>query len=237
MNYKVAILIPATSNGKNWETVQQCFLWKVFLKSFKKTRTKSLKYTLYFGYDHDDKLFSTDESLKSLEEKVNSLNINFKPMSLNVEKGYVTKMWNILFEQAYKDGNDYFFQFGDDIQFLKKGWDTKMIDALLKNNNLGVSGPYDTNNRRLLTQTGVSRKHYDIFKYYFPLDFKNWYCDDWINQVYQPDNFFFLKTVKICNLGGKPRYNVDLAGMNLLTRAVKRGKIMINIYLARQNKK
>lgn len=235
MNYKVALLIPATSNGRPWETVEQCYIWKVFLKSFNKTSTKTLKYTLYFGYDHDDKLFSKEESLKKLETKISSYkNIKFKPISLNVRKGHVTKMWNILFENAYNDGCDYFFQFGDDISFLTKKWDKLMIEELKKHDDLGVVGPRDTNNPRILTQSGVSRKHYDIFKYYFPPEIRNWFCDDWINLVYKPDRLYVLKKAKICNIGGKERYNVDVSAKQFLTKLVKRGQIMIQLYLSKK---
>ncbi len=40
----------------------------------------------------------------------------------NIKKGHLTAMWNRLFKKAYQEGCDYFYQCGDDIQFLDKGW-------------------------------------------------------------------------------------------------------------------
>ena len=38
----------------------------------------------------------------------------------NIEKGYVTLMWNKIFEEAYYNNCDYFYQCGDDISFKTK---------------------------------------------------------------------------------------------------------------------
>ena len=51
--------------------------------------------------------------------------------------------------------------------------------------NIGICGPINLPNKTILTQTFVSRKHYEIFKFYFPNEIKNWFCDDWINFVYE----------------------------------------------------
>ena len=126
----------------------------------------------------------------------------------NIDKGYLSKMWNYLFKSAYDDQCDYFFQCGDDIIFKTKGLFNALIKQLLNNNNIGVTGPAN-NNPRILTQTFVSRKHMDIFGFYFPEEIYNWCTDDWINYIYQP-NFFYPEVSHYCsNEGGKPRYSID----------------------------
>ena len=61
----------------------------------------------------------------------------------------------------------------------------------------------------LLTQTFVSRKHMEIFGWYFPEEIINWYCDNWINAVYKPDHYFPLVEYHCGNEGGKERYFIN----------------------------
>ena len=51
----------------------------------------------------------------------------------------------------------------------------------------------------ILTQTFVSRKHYEIFSQFFTDKIKNWYCDNWINQIYSPDFVYPLHTFRLLN--------------------------------------
>ena len=79
---------------------------------------------------------------------------------------------------------------------------------LQNNNNVGLTGPINNNNR-ILTQAMVSRKHMDIFGWFFPEEIINWCCDDWYNWVYQPNHFFPLNNHFCSNDGGEPRYNIN----------------------------
>ena len=50
----------------------------------------------------------------------------------------------------------------------------------------------------------------ELFGYYFPPEIKNWFCDDWINEVYRKLNAFYpLQNHKCENLGGNPKYNIN----------------------------
>ena len=48
-------------------------------------------------------------------------------------------MWNVAFQKAYDDGCDYFYQCGDDIEFLDKDWDEDCIHLLVSKNNVGLN--------------------------------------------------------------------------------------------------
>jgi hypothetical protein len=75
--------------------------------------------------------------------------------------------------------------------------------------NIGLTGPIN-NNPYILTQSFVSRKHYDLFEYYFPEEIINWFCDDWINEVYKGLNSFYPLHKHLCiNIGGQPRYDIN----------------------------
>ena len=79
-----------------------------------------------------------------------------------IAKGHLTVMWNRLFEKAFKDECDYFFQCGDDIEFKTKKWVNDCIATLQNSNDIGLVGPIN-NNPRILTQSFVSRKHMELF--------------------------------------------------------------------------
>ena len=137
-----------------------------------------------------------------------NIDINFVYMD-NIPKGHLTVMWNKLFKIAYDDECEYFFQCGDDIEFKTNGWVEDCISKLQENNNIGLVGPVN-NNPRILTQSFVSKKHMELFGYYFPPEIINWFCDDWINEVYRSINKFFPLANHLCiNVGGTPRYNVN----------------------------
>ena len=116
-------------------------------------------------------------------------------------------MWNILFKYAYDQGCDYFLQCGDDINFKSKYWVDDAIQILEKNNGIGVAAPI-CNNPTILTQSFVTRKHMEIFGWYFPEEIVNWFCDNWINAVYKPSHWFPLRKHYCSNDGGAERYIV-----------------------------
>ena len=72
-----------------------------------------------------------------------------------------------------------------------------------------MTGPIN-NNARILTQSFVSRRHMEIFGFFFPEEIINWCCDDWINEVYIGLNMFYPLYSHLCiNVGGNPRYEIN----------------------------
>lgn len=206
---KIGVIIPTTSKGKNWKTVEETFLYNKTLKSFIMTTNLLHNVVFYIGIDNDDNLWNLQENRKKLSSLIkNRENIHFKFIHMNdIPKGHVTRMWNVLFENAFNDDCEYFLQCGDDIIFITNGWLDDSIKILKNYDDIGVTGPL-CNNSRILTQTMVSRKHMEIFKFYFPRIIINWFCDNWINEVYKPDYFYPLQNHKCINDGGVPRYNI-----------------------------
>ena len=93
--------------------------------------------------------------------------------------------------------------------FLNPNYLFCLLNEILKqNNDIGLSGPINNNNR-ILTQAMVSRKHMEIFGWFFPEEIINWCCDDWYNWVYQPNNFYPLENHYCSNDGGNPRYVIN----------------------------
>tara|TARA_B100000401_G_C52768362_1_gene701910 strand:+ start:353 stop:1129 length:777 start_codon:yes stop_codon:yes gene_type:complete len=235
---KIGILIPCTSNGRDWTTFKETYLFNMTLKSFLLSYDKEHIYTFYIGIDSDDKVFDDKETHKEIVRFLSVMkNVNVSFIYLDdAAKGHLTKMWNILFEIAYKENNDYFFQCGDDIVFTTKGWVNDCIKTLQQHKDMGLVGPIN-NNMRLLTQCFVSKKHYEIFGYFFPNEIVNWCCDDWINDVYKPDLFFPLRNHFCSNQGGKPRYIInndhEFSGLECLMELKKK----VAVYVERDKEK
>ena len=218
MTFHIGILVPSTTNKRDWTTLEETTLYKVFLKSFLTTYSKEYEYTLYLVIDNDDKVYSKESEISKLTRFLNIMkNIKLKLIySDDIPKGWVTHMWNKAFKMAYDDNCDYFLQCGDDIHFLNNDWVKESIDILIKNDNIGLTGPLDYDRiasgpnsypggaRFIQTQNFVSRKHMEIFKYLFPPEIKNWYCDDWMTHVYYPGLFHQIPNF-VKNSGGPPR--------------------------------
>jgi len=208
---KIGIIIPSTSHKRNWKTYKESYLFKHTIKSFLTTYDKEHEYIFYIGIDKGDKVYDDDKNKNAFTRFVGIMkntSLQFHYME-NIEKGHLTKMWNALFKIAYDDGCDFFFQCGDDIEFKTKGWVNNCIQVLQSRRNVGVTGPIN-NNSKIITQSFVSRKHMECFNYYFPPEIINWFCDDWINEIYKRINHFYpLKQHYCANVGGAERYDVN----------------------------
>jgi hypothetical protein len=218
---KIGILIPTSSRNRSWKTFKETYLYNLFLTSFIKTYDKEHTYIIYLVIDDNDAVLSKTTEKETLLNFANlHTNISFKLISSSgIPPGHVTLMWNRAFNSACADMCDYFFQSGDDIVFSEKNWVNASIFELQKNNDIGLTGPIDWNRwqhgpnsrpggaRFIHTQSFVSRKHMEIFGFYFPEELKNWYCDDWMTLSYYPDFYYFIPF--FCkNMGGSPRYKI-----------------------------
>ena len=208
MSHKVALLIPSTTHERSWKKYSDTDLYKINMKSFLLTYCHDHSYTYYIGIDEDDKIYSDPKQQEAFKRFINIMkNVDIQFISMkNIKKGHLTAMWNRLFKKAYEDGSEYFYQCGDDIQFLNKGWVSQSIKLLKLYNGYGVTGPLDKMQVRIHTQSFVSRKHYELFKFYYPPEIINWFCDDWITKVYYEDLLFPLLDYWCMNVGGAPRY-------------------------------
>ena len=228
----IGLLIPTTSNRKTWLNIKDSYIYTIFLSSFAVTCNKNFKFILYLGFDYDDKLFNNSDNLSELNDIISKYpNITLKTVLFgnDIKKGHLTKMWNILYQEAYSTC-DYFYQCGDDILLLDIGWDIECVNRLKLNQNIGVVGPVDLGHPSLLTQSFVSKKHMDIFGYYYPEELINWQCDDWIQGVYDPQYSIIIKEYTCKNAGGAERYEIYNYD-ELRKQLVIRDQIKLNKYI------
>ena len=208
--FKIALLILATSKQRDeWKSIKDSYLYNMTLKTFLLTLNKEHKYVFYIGIDKNDRIFDNSEEQEEILKFTKAFPfVEFIFITMeNIEKGHVTLMWNILFKHAYDNNCDYFYQCGDDMEFKTNNWINACIEKLKENKNVGLAGPINNNNR-ILTQAFVSRKHMEIFGFFFPKEIKNWCCDDWYNMVYRPKYLYPLQDHLCINNGGEPRYDI-----------------------------
>lgn len=219
---KIGIIMPSTNRGISCKSYKDIPFYKIFLKYFVKSYNNTGKYNfkIYMVIDRDDPIYSNINEMSKIKKFISLikfLDIEFI-WSDNIEKGHVTAMWNRAFTYAYNDDCEYFYQAGDDVCIMDKGWEEYFISSLKKTDNFGISGPFDygrflyeketgSKQKFILTQSFVSRVHYDIFGYYFNPEIKNWFCDDWITNLYLNIKLLYCdKKYRIQNMGGDPRY-------------------------------
>jgi hypothetical protein len=230
----IGIIIPTTSNKRNFKHVSDIDFFKILMPGFLKNCSNKYNYHFYLGIDHDDPFFLKEsDNIVAHFKEVTEGKSNFR---LRIEtmynlKGKVGAIWSKLAKIAVDNKAEYLYQLGDDINILTSGWEDSFIHKLKAVNNIGVTGPMDINlslichqNTNMLTQSFVHKTHLDIFGTYYPEKIENWYIDDWISDVYKPDRYFMIKTIKVKNAGGPPRYNAVKHDKNDLKKLVNEGK-------------
>jgi hypothetical protein len=230
--HKIGIIIPTTSNKRNYSKVEDIDFFKTFMKNFISHINNNYNYTIYLGYDDDDKFYN--QNLQQVEEYFDQIteghNVNLKFVVIQGFKGRLGKIWSLLAQEAVKDNCDYLYQIGDDVEILTSGWEDKFINKLQELDNVGVVGPLDLGNGSILTQSFVHKTHLDIFENYYPNELVNWHIDDWITEVYKPNNSFIMEEIKVKNLVNN-RYNV-VSGKKIYKKLLKRDMNLINKYLS-----
>ena len=182
----IALLVPVCSRNQTWKDLGESHIMNVFYPNFLKTKSEGYSYVIYVGIDDDDEFFlKHSNELKDLDMRV---------LVVSGCQHAPARVWNRLFEAAVADGHDYFFQIGDDVKLITPGWTERFIGELAKTNGVGVVGPchYANYNMRMsaskpyvIENSFVSRNHWDTFGYFFHPTILNWFCDDWITQIYR----------------------------------------------------
>lgn len=218
----IAILIPMCSRNQTWTTLEDCYFLRSFLPRFEASKTPAYKYQFYLGIDDDDAFFLAHR--RELEQK------GFGVYVLSGCQHAPAQAWNRLFEVAVADGHEYFFQVGDDVILQSRKWTERFIAVLQSHGNKGVVGPCHPQNYWMRKSAGtdpvienafVHRTHYDMFGYLFPPEIRNWYCDNWLTQVYKPFCAYTCEDIIVQNQCIDNRYAIEQLDISEL---VQRGR-------------
>jgi hypothetical protein len=219
-----AFLVPSTTRFREWESVQETYLWNVFCKSLE-NHCPSVPISVFVGYDEDDPIYSQEEKRLAFNAVFMKFNIIWVPQ--NEEKGNVVAIWNNLYNVARKHKFEWFQICGDDIRFPNdSSWLRVFQKQLVKQNYIGWAAGW-SNNDNIATQFLIHNTHWQIFEFVFPPAIKNWYCDDWMNEVYTDKFKYWRRDYPLLNVGGNPRYNpkMDNKLKNALVRRHKKDLI------------
>lgn len=268
---RIAMVIPVISKGTVMQSISDSPLWPNFFDSFMKSidwrSNKKYCFSIYVGFDKADDIYDTGDAWNEMREEFRSRaayrmktdalmtdemvskvfsegHLSLKLMHFDDLHGAPSQVVSQLALQAYADGCDYFYQVNDDTLIITPNWAPAMIEALSNNllvANFGVTGPLDMTNDRIFTHAFVHRTHIDIFGYYFPPYFKNWWSDDWISTVYGSEHSFRLKNILIKHNVeaqkeyGFTRYDVDKSAKFHLDRELRLGHIEIDRWLRKKS--
>lgn len=232
MKYDIGICIPATSKGNRWKVWEDCDL-KHSIDSILQTNSSSIKIKFYFCFDEDDKFYNDLGELNKIRGM-----FAFDTFTHNLQKkGNVVGMWNLLAERA-KGECEYVMATGSDIKYLDNDWIIEAMNSLKKQNNIGVIGLTDLtrggekDEKLLFTQSIVHRHHLLIFPTYYPNELFNWFCDDWITQVYRINKKDKMIKHRIINTGGNPRYIPAVEHQKIIADLVDRDTAIIAYWIS-----
>jgi len=208
--YSIAVLLTLCSRNCTIDSIDNIPFLKILYPSLVRNLPKNIRLTFFVGYDDDDVFYDMHAGI--LRER-----------GFNVYKLYhcqhaPAKAWNKIFNIAYYDSKtfDYFLQIGDDVE-MEHDWVTTFIDKLKENEDLGIVGPCEPVNYYQRMNSGgswiienafVSRTHFHIFKTFFHPTIKNWFCDNWITDVYRPRYAHIFTDIKCKNTVRDQRYTV-----------------------------
>ena len=191
------------------------------------------KLTIYVGYDSDDP-FYTEDFNKNQFLLLTNLNVIW--LEQEVEKGNVVEIWNNLAKRAMNDGYDYFMIIGDDIDYPRNySWIDSVLTAKLKStNDIGIAGGDSGNPNLPMTQFMISRKHLQFFGYVYNPMLKNWFCDNYLLELYPKKFTHYMSEIKLTNTGGQPRYRPE-NHQRLYKALVKRDRPKLLKYINNNN--
>jgi len=218
-NNKIGICIPTTTRNRDWKHYNETYLYKT-LQSLEKTHPN---FNVYLGYDYDDDMWEILEHRFGINAVFN-MPIEWVEMRHN--KGNVAAIWNDLAELAFKDGCEYVFCMGDDIDIPKSnGWLNRLVNSL--GPNLGIAGGDSGNPALPMTQFLLHKSHWDLFGYIFHPKLENWYIDNYLLWLYGADKknsrrYHYFDDIKLLNYGGEPRYTPNFRDGVLAMTLAKR---------------
>ena len=220
--------------------------FKSLLASFCRTATVGFDYHFFIAHDHDDDFFSRPDGHTIFQEIFHKESTLKCPLNLNVSLHLVecahsgNPSWaqNDAMMAAYMDNMAYYYRLNDDTIMETTGWSEKFIDELERFNppNVGVVGPwFKEGNVAILTHDFVHRTHLDIFGFYYPRVFTDWFADDWITFVYHPDRCRKVAGTRVKHtMEDGSRYVVRYDKANLVQLEVKIGKMTLKRYIDRR---
>lgn len=207
------------------------------------------EYRVYVAFDQGDKFFDSPEGERAvmewaaanLTEPLAREGVQVRLMLLPFENPMHKPgpAFNFVTAAAWEDGADYLYRVNDDSTLQGVGWPQQAVKALRAHSppNVGVVGPKCRQGKTsILTHDFVHRTHLEIFDFYYPPVFVDWYMDDWVSKVYGRARTTRGKFTVVHNTGfAGMRYSLDrtAGGLGtLVSGEVRRGARRIEQWVA-----
>jgi len=217
-------------------------LFYMFLPTFCTTASPGYDYRFYFAYDYNDPVFNNAGLLsafqKTFANKMRELCDGPRRIRTSIHMvqcshmGKPTWAQNDAMLEAYIDHVDYYYRVNDDTVMTTGAWVEAFIGVLDRYNPplVGVVGPKHTGgNEAILTYDFTHRTHVDIFGFYYPRLFTDWWGDDWVTFIYRPDRSTKLSDIRLAHtLGLGQRYRTDLSVGKKLAAQLERDNKTLN---------
>ena len=208
----IAICLPVTSKGCHSLEDVKNRLEKLVL---------DISSHVFIGIDDDDPLYNLPEVNKSWFEHLLGRPCYIRKFTKEESKKdvgdgkmvpYIYGMYNLLINDAYNAGIEYFVLWGDDIKTKNENWLPNVVEKFRKyhSSGLGVVALTDLSSPGVPTFPIIHRKHVEIFGGFCPPQFINQDADPWIYAVYRRFNWSSFIDVDIENeIGGTIETGVD----------------------------
>jgi len=241
----LVMIVACTKSQPRWNMQpKEAFVFKHFLPSVVSSITSEerskYRVEVMLAYDKGDRFWEKKKVRQWVRDKFPSLQINFVSI---LKDDQLKRRHRIPFNEAcqaaYEYGTDYIVRVNDDTEFGVEGWITMGIGHLSRyQHKVGVVGPKDHVNSKILTHDMVHRTHLDIFDRYYPDEFDNWWIDDWITHVYGWDRTTMDENWTVINHSGGDtmRYKVNENLKDHLEPSIQHGSQKVEQYLAAQQK-
>jgi hypothetical protein len=214
----------------------------LFLPTFCNTSSPQFVYRFYLAYDYTDPFYTntllsaaykdtfTTETARMCTPNLINSTIHLVQCS---HTGRPTRAQNDAMLEAYLDHVDYYYRVNDDTRMMTAGWAEAFIAALAGHSppRVGVVGPrHSGGNTAILTYDFVHRTHVDLFGFYYPYMFSDWWGDGWITRVYRPDRSTKLGHIHLAHtLSLGQRYAIkDWSVGGKQAARVEQDKVLLN---------
>ena len=182
--------------------------FKYCLSSFCKTASPGYFYVWYIGFNFNDPILPAPAGREVFIKYFNLITRkeckgDFKVAIQFVKCNYSLRpAWaqNDALMTGYNDGMEYFYMINDDTIMETYNWTDSFTQQLRNFNppNMGLVGPrHSGGNVAILTYHFVHRTHIDIFQFFYPRNFTDWFGDDWLTQIYEPNNVKKMPNVQV----------------------------------------
>ena len=190
---QISILIQDASSNINWNALGESDLICRLCASLYPKMQHKYDYVLYLGCSGKD-IFK--DRAGKVEQLRCYMTRHYPRLVLHFYKipdQYETSVqkWNFLFERAYADGMNYFYQLDAAILLLDQGWEDDFIGQLQAHDDFGVVFPTDIENIGRFLHPFVGRPHYVMFGYYYPPKLS--VCANWVEQIYAPHHRYWSR--------------------------------------------